>query len=240
MSVRCRALVSAAVAASVALGVPGPASAEPARAGVLSGWALSQFPDFGALPDSRQLALPVMLRGTLREPSGEPLNQAQVLVSAWPSTKAVAALPKGGQFDLVPIARTVADRGGRYELRSLLTPLLASLVGPDGLDIQLDVFHDDRHHTYLSQVQMNGARWIHKVVNGVDGQAAPAPGDLRYQPARPRAAPEQGRAPQRLWRQLPRPGRLPSGRVNRRCPGGTSPLPVDLPAPDQRRSMPTH
>ena len=70
-----------------------------------------------------------------------------------PRPRPIAALPQGGQFDLVPIARTVADRGGRYELRSLLTPVLASLVGPDGLDIQLDVFHEDRHHVYLSQVR---------------------------------------------------------------------------------------
>lgn len=172
MSISCRPVVAAVVAACVAVGVPGIAAGETTRGGALTGAALSRFPAFAALPDSRVLALPVVLKGTLTERAGTPLGGAQVLLSAWPSPEALGALPAGGQFDLVPIARTVADGRGRYELRSVLTPVLASLTGEDGLDIQLDVFHEDRHHVYLAQVRPDGQGWVREAVGGVDGQTA--------------------------------------------------------------------
>lgn len=174
MSARARALVSAVASVSIALAIPGLAAAEPARPSALTGEALARFPELAGLPDSRLLGAPTLLQGTLTGPTGAALGGAQVLVSAWPSTRTLAALPAGGQFDLVPIARTVADSSGRYELRSLLTPVLAALMGQDGLDIQVDVFHGDSHHVYLSQVHTDGAKWVRQAVNGVDGQRASA------------------------------------------------------------------
>lgn len=174
MSLRVRAFVAAAVAGSLAFGIPAAASADAGASTALTGSALARFPDFAALPDSKLLGLPVMLQGTLSDLGGKPLSRAQVLVSAWPSNDTIAALPQRGEFDVVPIARTTAGRNGGYELRSVLTPLLATLMGQDGLDIELDVFHGERHYVYLSQVRMDRAVWVRDVVEGVDGQATPA------------------------------------------------------------------
>ncbi|MBA3745204.1 hypothetical protein [Sporichthya sp.] len=220
--------MSAVVAVSVALAVPGLAAAESVGSSALTGFALSRFPDFAALPDSRLLGVPVMLRGTLTEPTGEPLSRAQVLVSAWPAPDVIAALPQGGQFDLVPIARTVADNTGRYELRSLLTPVLAALTGQDGLDIQVDIFHGDRHYEYLSQVRMDGRAWVRDAVNGVDGQVAalvkgPAGNllDLAFDPAKAErlnvSAPGVS-----TWPPPIREGEPPLTKRDRPIPGGAS------------------
>lgn len=172
MIMRLRSAIASTMAASLAFFVPGPAAAEVRAGSDLVGAALARFPEFAALPDSRVLPAPVMLQGTLSDLAGKPLSGAQVLVAAWPSNETVHALPPGGEFDVTPIARTVAGPDGSYALRSLLTPLLASLTGQDGLDIELDVFHDGRHHVYLSQVRMDGVTWVRDLVNGVDGQAA--------------------------------------------------------------------
>lgn len=228
MSVRTRALVSVlAVSVSVAVAVPGLAAATPAASHPLTGVALARFPDFAAVPDSGLLDLPILLQGTLTEPAGTPLSGAQVLVSAWPSASTVGALPAGGQFDLVPIARTVADRTGRYELRSLVTPILASLAGLDGLDIQLDVFHGDRHHVYLSQVRMDGARWIHDAVSGVDGQsssaiesAVPNLLDLALDPAKAERLNTAARASS--WPPPVRDGEPPLTKRDKPIPGGSA------------------
>ncbi len=64
-------------------------------------------------------------------------------------------------------------RAAERTLRTLVTPLLASLAGPDGLDIEVDVFHGGRHYVHLSQVRTEGLGWIRDVVNGVDGQVTP-------------------------------------------------------------------
>ncbi|MGQ0624692.1 MAG: hypothetical protein ACT4PP_08630 [Sporichthyaceae bacterium] len=120
------------------------------------------------------MAGPITLQGVLTDAAGNALGGAQVLVSAWPSGEQVHRMTPGEGFDLVPMARTVAGRDGSYELRSLVTPLLASLTGRDGLDIELDVFHGDRHYVYLSQLRLEGGEWVHGAANGVDGQVTRA------------------------------------------------------------------
>lgn len=145
-----------------------PATAERVAQADLVGAALGRFPAFAALPDSRALAAPVLLHGSLRDLADAPMAGAQVLVAAWPSNTTIGALPPGGAFDVVPLARTTAGRDGSYELRALLTPVLAALTGPDGLDIELNVFHGGRHFVYLSQVKLNLAdgSWAGALVAG--------------------------------------------------------------------------
>lgn len=110
------------------------------------------LPEFATVRDSASLESPVVLHGALRNGAGAGLTGAQVLLSAWPSNEAVRALPIGGRIALTPIARTIAGVDGGYVLRSALTPRLSTLVGSDGLDLQLDVFHAGRHFVHLTQV----------------------------------------------------------------------------------------
>ena len=125
------------------------------------------------MTDSRSLSDPLMLQGKLTDLSGRALSGAQVLLAAWPSNETVSKLPVGGSFTVVPVARTVAGKDGSYQLRSLITPLLMSLSGQDGLDVELDVIHGGRHYVYLTQLTAKGnGSWVHDFVRGVDGQAA--------------------------------------------------------------------
>lgn len=147
------------------------ASAEATRA------AFAALPAFDAVPESLSLrAVPVLLHGTLRDVAGEPLAGAQVLLSAWPSTEAIRAMPVGSQVNLLPVARTVTDSAGRFELRSLLTPAMAAVRGANGLDVELDVFHGGRHSVQLSQV-------VHDA--GTGGWARALPREITGAPKRP-------------------------------------------------------
>jgi hypothetical protein len=98
-----------------------------------------------------------------------------VLLSAWPSRETVRALPKGGQFDTIPVARTVVGRDGTYELRAALTPLLAGLIGAEGLDLEVQVIHGGRQFDYLTGVQpvREAGAWVRSLT---DDSARPAPG----------------------------------------------------------------
>ncbi len=151
-NVMTRAVLAASLIATAAVAAP-IGSAEGATQGTARDVvaALSNFPQFAGLPDSASLDAPAVLRGTVAQLTGELMPGAQVLLSAWPRNEDVRVLPIGGTFDLVPIARAVAGEDGRYELRAAVTDVLRELAGPDGIDIELDVFHADRHYVYLSQ-----------------------------------------------------------------------------------------
>ncbi len=191
MTIRVRSAVAVAVVASLTFFVPRPVAAEPVTAPALSGAALTRFPGFAALPESLTLAAPVVLAGRLGDLAGAPAGGAQVLVGTWPSPATIGALPPGGQFDVVPLARTTAKRDGSYELRSLLTPALGALAGPDGLDIEINVFHAGRHFVYLSQLRPNlvEASWGGALVAGTVAPAlsgrpgAPGVLDIALDPA---------------------------------------------------------
>lgn len=131
--------------------------------------ALSTFPEFASMPDSAQSDAPLVLQGAIEQITGAAMPGAQVLLWAWPSNDSVRAMPIGGELELVPMARTVADSAGKYELRATVTDLLRSLTTPDGLDISLDVFHGDRHYTYLSQVTPTAeGKWIREITGLVE------------------------------------------------------------------------
>lgn len=176
VKLRARTSVVGTLTASLALALAGPAvagndAAESSSA--VSGAALIRFPEFAGLADSRALSDPLMLQGKLTDLSGKALSGAQVLLAAWPSNETVSKLPVGGSFAVVAVARTVAGKDGAYQLRSLITPLLTSLSGKDGLDVELDVFHGGRHYVYLTQLSSEGnGSWVHDFVRGVDGQAS--------------------------------------------------------------------
>ncbi len=176
MKLRARKSVVSTVTASLALVLAGPAltaNASAEASSAVTGAALLRFPEFAGLTDSRALKDPLMLQGRLTDVAGKALGGAQVLMAAWPSNDAVAKLPVGGSFSVVPVARTVAGQDGSYQLRSLVTPLLTSLTGRDGLDVELDVFHGGRHYVYLTQLKSDGGTtWIHDFVRGVDGQTS--------------------------------------------------------------------
>ncbi|MGQ0464781.1 MAG: hypothetical protein ACT4QG_05615 [Sporichthyaceae bacterium] len=117
------------------------------------GNALGSFPKFAQLPDSSTLDLPLVFEGTISQITGSGMADAQVLLSAWPSSQTISAMEVGETFDPTPIARTTADGSGNYALRAEVTPLLRSLTSAGDLDVELNVFHDNRHYTYLSQVR---------------------------------------------------------------------------------------
>ncbi|MBA3743762.1 hypothetical protein [Sporichthya sp.] len=219
MKLRARTSVVGTITASLALALAGPALAVNAAAdasSAVAGAALVRFPEFAGLTDSRSLQDPLMLQGKLTDVAGKALSGAQVLLAAWPSSSAVAKLPVGGSFDVVPAARTIAGKDGAYQLRSLITPLLMSLSGKDGLDVELDVFHGDRHYVYLTQLKSGGGNWIHDFVRGVDGQAGELTSkatnslDLALDPA-------QG---EKLSKDLVRGARIPV--ANEPLPGGAA------------------
>ncbi len=138
----------------------------------------------------------MILQGAIEQVTGAAMPDAQVLLWAWPSNDTVADLPVGGEFNLIPVARTVADGTGKYELRAPVTDLLRSLTGEDGLDIQLDVFHGDRHYTYLTQaVPTPEGQWIRKLTGLVEpvGEVVEAASNLLDLTLdRTKAAVEQG------------------------------------------------
>lgn len=159
---RIARVTTVAVVAATALMPVGAASAAGANASSTDlTAALTLMPGFERVTDSVRLLAPVMLHGRLTDSSGEAMDRATVFLSAWPKNETIAAMPIGQTFSLTPIARVTTGRDGSYELRSALTGALASLVGRDGLDVQLDVFHDGRQHTWLSQVRTsNGIGWV--------------------------------------------------------------------------------
>jgi len=175
VKLRARTSAVGTITASLAFALVGPAVAAHASAeasSAVTGAALVRFPEFAGLKDSKSLTDPLMLQGKLTDATGKALGGAQVLLAAWPSAETVGKLPAGGSFDIVPVARTVAGKDGAYQLRSLITPLLLSLAGKDGLDVELDVFHGSRHYVYLTQLSSEGnGSWAHDFVRGVDGQA---------------------------------------------------------------------
>lgn len=137
--------------------------------------ALSTFPEFASMTDSAKTNAPLVLQGTVEQITGATMPGAQVLLWAWPSNESVRALPIGGELALIPMARTVADSAGRYELRATVTQLLRSFTSRDGLDISLDVFHADRHYTYLSQVTPTAeGKWIRELTGLVEPVATVA------------------------------------------------------------------
>jgi hypothetical protein len=158
------ALVSGTALVASLLPVPvSAAEAEPASStdGIN---ALSTFPEFASMPDSATTGAPLILQGAVEQITGAAMPGAHVLLWAWPSNETVRELPIGGELELTPMARTVADDAGDYVLPSPVTEVLRSLAGPDGLDIQIDVFHADRHYTHLTQATPTPeGEWIREV-----------------------------------------------------------------------------
>jgi hypothetical protein len=123
---------------------------------------------------------PTLLAGQLADTTGQVLSGASVLVSAWPRNEAVHRLPIGGEFDLTPLGRTVTDGAGRYRL--VAPPVAAALSGENGLDLQLDVFRDGRHWTWLTQVVPGRGGWA-RAVAGSTAQVASHALDVVLDPA---------------------------------------------------------
>ncbi|MGQ0845256.1 MAG: hypothetical protein ACT4QF_14105 [Sporichthyaceae bacterium] len=157
-------VVAGAVVAAVAL-PGGSAVAAPSQAALTNqALAFARFPDVALLPDSLSLDAPELLHGRLTDRAGRAQPGAQVLLFAWPSRETVRALPKRGEFDITPIARTVAGSDGTFSLRSALTPALRRLIGSEGLDLEVRVVHAGRQFDYLTDV---------KPVAGLDAWARP-------------------------------------------------------------------
>lgn len=126
--------------------------------------AFANFPQFASVSDSAATNAPTILHGTLSQLTGSVMPAAHVLLSAWPRNEKLRDFAVGATFDPIPIARTIADEGGRYELRSEVTDLLRSLSDRDGLDIELDIFHADHHYVHLSQVTPTAeGTWIREI-----------------------------------------------------------------------------
>lgn|GEM_PF-2114455 len=146
-----RACIAAALLASTLIPTgPAAATAEDGKPTDLV-TALTDFPDFAAIPDSAALDLATVLHGRVQQITGEIMPGAQILLSAWPSNETIRSMPDGESISLTPIARAAVDETGGYLLRAAVTPALRALAGPDGIDVELDVFHADHHYTYLSQ-----------------------------------------------------------------------------------------
>ncbi|MGQ0466830.1 MAG: hypothetical protein ACT4QG_16075 [Sporichthyaceae bacterium] len=152
----CRNAVRLALVAGLSAALLLPHGAADAAAGAAAASnrsvAFARSPGFAGIADSLRIDAPVLLHGRLGAVGGQALDGAQVLLSAWPSRETVRALPKGAEFYIVPIARTTAGRDGSFELRSALTPLLGSLIGRDGLDLEVHVIHGGRQYDYLTNV----------------------------------------------------------------------------------------
>lgn len=129
--------------------------------------ALERLSQFAAIADSATLDAPMILHGTAGDASGVTMAGADVLLSAWPANENVLAMGDR-PFATIPVARTVADDRGRWTLRAALNPTVAALIGRDGLDLQLDVVHDRRQYTHLTQVVPGGALgWLRTSVSKV-------------------------------------------------------------------------
>lgn len=164
------AVVASATLVSSLLPIPALA-ADRDEASATDGFnALSTFPEFASMVDSATTDAALVLQGTVEQITGASMPGAQVLLWAWPRNETVRDLSIGGELELTPMARTVASEDGKYVLRAPVTDLLLGLAGPDGLDIELDVFHGDRHYTHLSQVTpLADGTWVRKLTGLVEG-----------------------------------------------------------------------
>lgn len=133
------------------------------------------FPGFAGMPDSRSDASPVILHGLLTDTNGAPLRGAEVLLLAHPSLTSKRAIPQGGTFEPTPVARTVTGDDGRYTLRAAFNSVLRMRQGTDGLDLEYDVFHADRHLVAFEQVRFDEARGGWSRVTGRPSTAAVGP-----------------------------------------------------------------
>lgn len=191
----CTVVAGAALVGSV---LPLPAAAADSEQGSTTDGvnALSTFPEFASLPDSAEIDAPLVLHGTVEQITGSVMPGAHVLLWAWPTNDEVRALPEDGELKLTPMARTVADASGGYSLRAVVTDVLRALAGPDGIDIQLDVFHGDRHYTYLSQATPTpSGEWIRNLTgltDAVDAAVEPVRNLLDLTLDRTKAAVEDG------------------------------------------------
>jgi hypothetical protein len=172
VGITCTAALSLSLTLTGAAG--GAEHAQDAAAVDLVRIAAAAFPAVAALPESVGLKTPVMLHGTLKNSAGKPLSGAQVMLSAWPMNEVLNELTYGETFDVTPVARTITDANGRYELRSALTPLLASLTGRDGLDLQVNVFHGKRHYVSLAQVtpDQDFGAWVRQLTEDPNAEQA--------------------------------------------------------------------
>ncbi|MGQ0631437.1 MAG: hypothetical protein ACT4P1_10360 [Sporichthyaceae bacterium] len=155
-----------AVASALAFSVGGapPASAKIAVGSAFdAAWALDRLPAFATIPDSRSLLEPVVLNGTLTDHAGRPMAGAHLLLGAWPNPETLEKMAVGSTFAVAPVARAVTDNAGRYELRAAATPLLRALQGRDGIDLELNVFHQNRHLVHLTQIGLDDGQWIRQL-----------------------------------------------------------------------------
>jgi hypothetical protein len=169
-----RTVIACTAAASIALLSSGASAGATISGGTavdnlvgdLVGAAWARFPQFAAVPASLGIDAPVVLHGRLSDPAGAPLAGAQVLLAAWPSNTVLHALRTGDGFAITPVARTIAASDGRFELRSMLTPVLAALSDESGVNVELDVFHGDRHYTYQTSVvpDASSGGWVYRAL----------------------------------------------------------------------------
>ncbi|MGQ0466150.1 MAG: hypothetical protein ACT4QG_12595 [Sporichthyaceae bacterium] len=117
------------------------------------------------------------------QPNGGRLRRS--LLFAWPSRETVRALPKRGGFDLVPIARTVAASDGAFTLRAAATPVLAGLLGAEGLDLEVRVIHAGRQWDHLTTVRpAAGAQaWVRPLFAGAPVRTGRNALDIALDPA---------------------------------------------------------
>jgi hypothetical protein len=158
--------------------------------------AWGSFPQFAQLPDSSNLDAPLVFTGTISQITGSLMAGAQVLLSAWPSSDTVRELQPGQTFELTPIARTTTDGSGKYALRAEVTPLLRSLTSAGDLDVEFDIFHDNHHYTYLSQVRPSDVgTWAYELTglpNNIGAVVDGAANELDLTLDRAKSAVEQG------------------------------------------------
>lgn len=85
------------------------------------------------LPDSDVLREPVIADGSLDPTSASTTADVAVVAYAWPSVDVQEAMEVGTTFHLLPVARTVTDPDGAYELKVDPDDIPAPYVSSDGL-----------------------------------------------------------------------------------------------------------
>ena len=71
---------------------------------------------FTALPDSADIAAPILLEGVLVGPGGKP-TEGTVVAYAWPNEDTERLLKVGDTVPTVMVAKAFADKSGQFELR---------------------------------------------------------------------------------------------------------------------------
>ena len=90
------------------------------------------------VPDSRTLPGKPTLSGRVLDSAGQPLAKAWIVVVAWPSQEALQAIPDGAEVPVEVVAKTRADKEGRFVLRPGKLNALRKFASRNG-DINFDL-----------------------------------------------------------------------------------------------------